>query len=78
MKLPATLKRFAAKIHDVDDDTYNANGYWVYLNDGWKNGDDPMGTNHTIHEETLKECASKLSMVMPCDCVDCAKTTARS
>jgi hypothetical protein len=34
MNLPATLKRYSAKICDYENDTRNDNGHWVHLADG--------------------------------------------
>lgn len=71
--LPGTLKRHAARICDYENDTRNDNGHWVYLADGWKNFDDPVAVNHTIHETTLAECAAVVRGAIPCDCEQCVK-----
>jgi hypothetical protein len=77
MNLPTTLKRYAAKICDYENDTRNDNGHWVHLADGWKNSDDPIGVNHTIHETTLTECAAIVRVAIPCDCADCVAGLAK-
>lgn len=71
MKLPKTLQKYAAKIDDFEDQTHEYNGYWVYLVAGWKNSNDPMGTCHAIHEDTVSACATLVRMAIPCDCSDC-------
>lgn len=70
-KLPRTLRKFASRITDYENDTCNDNGHWVYLADGWKNNDDPIAVNHTIHETTLAECVAMIRGAIRCDCADC-------
>jgi hypothetical protein len=72
-RLPGTLKRYAARICDYENDTSNDNGHWVHLANGWKNSDDPMGVSHIIHEMTLAQCATAARDALPCDCVECVK-----
>ncbi len=78
MNLPKTLKRYAAKIVDVEDDRGNQNGWWVHLADGWKNSNDPVGVCHIIHEDTLAECVQELRFALPCSCADCVAGLAKA
>jgi hypothetical protein len=70
-QLPGTLKQYAAKIESVSDERGSDNGYWVNLNNGWKDGSDPLGAGHTIHEDTQSDCSRAMASVMLCDCEDC-------
>lgn len=57
---------------DVIAEEYrDSDGYWIYLKPGWRNGQDPVGCEHGIHEDTKREAYSWLSSVLPCDCPDC-------
>jgi len=46
-------------------------GYWIALNLGWKWNGDPVGSCHTIHENTKREAHRQ--GVMRCACEDCTK-----
>jgi hypothetical protein len=69
-KLPATLRRYAHRITDFEDDRRNQNGYWVHLAAGWWS---PLDETHIIHENTLTDCLRRLSWATPCKCADCKK-----
>jgi hypothetical protein len=49
-------------------------GYWIELAPGWKNGDDPLGTCHGIHEDTKREALDKLKWVILCSCIECKQS----
>ena len=57
-------KRIAYEWQDGD-------GYWIELAKGWKNGQDPVGTLHTIHENTKREARSWVKAAVPCHCDEC-------
>ena len=49
-----------------------ADGIWVYLVYGYKNGfDDPVGALHIIHENTVKDVLMRVSGIKPCACKEC-------
>jgi hypothetical protein len=67
-KLPAPLRRYAAKIHDIDRDS---DGFWsIGLEDGWICTETET---HQIFEATPKEIAARFGAVVPCKCADCAR-----
>lgn len=68
MNIPATLKRFAAKIDSIDDERQADNGYWVNLKRGYI---DTESGCHAIHEDTLYACATRFGFVQECKCEDC-------
>jgi hypothetical protein len=72
-QLPKTLQRFAGKIEDISDVRVARDGFWIYLKRGWKDGSDPLGACHQVHENTITECASCMRGVLPCDCNECAQ-----
>ena len=45
MTIPGNLRRFAAKIEDVEDARASQNGWWIYLKQGWIHQHD----THQIH-----------------------------
>jgi hypothetical protein len=57
----------------VADEFRDSDGYWITLKRGWKNGQDPVGTLHQIHEDTKREAYSWLSSALPCDCAECVE-----
>jgi hypothetical protein len=76
MQVPATLKKFAHMIDEVEDDRGNQNGWWVHLKNGWIN---TFSETHMIHEDTLAECAVQLAQdVEPCVCRDCGQASHRA
>lgn len=58
-------KRISSIEHDAD-------GWWVYLADGWQNGSDPGC--HAFHEDTKREAlAAFRAWVKPCECQGCKR-----
>lgn len=55
-------------VHSISDERASGDGIWVYLRNGFNNGD---GGEHAIHEDTFAACAEKLSLITPCNCKDC-------
>jgi hypothetical protein len=61
-----------AKRTDVIQEEYrDSDGYWIHLRPGYRSGQDPVGCQHSIVEDTKREAYSWLSNVRPCDCDDC-------
>lgn len=58
------LERVEREYRDYD-------GYWIELRRGWKNGDDPVGVCHGIHENTRRDALKVLTWSIPCDCREC-------
>ena len=46
----------------------DGDGYWVYLANGWMCDE---GECHTIHEDTISECARRMKGVQPCTLPNC-------
>jgi len=64
--IPATLRRWAPIIQDVDRDP---DGWSVALKPGWFC---EITETHAIYENTLAEIASKLKLfIVPCQCEEC-------
>jgi hypothetical protein len=61
--------RVARVYHDSD-------GWWADCADGWKNGQDPIGTVHGAVEDTLPAVADAVQQFMPCDCQECRERIA--
>ncbi len=55
----------------IDAEWMDSDGYWIDLKPGWKNGDDPVGVLHGIHEDTKAEARRTLRSAMECDCEEC-------
>jgi hypothetical protein len=73
-QIPATLKRYAHRIDEVEDDRGNQNGWWVYLVPGLCRLGSPQ--EHIVHEDTLAICAQEVRDAEPCDCDDCRQCLA--
>ena len=68
MKLPKNLEKY---VDEIIDERSDDNGYWVYLNYGYKCS---MGASpHIIHEDTVKMCIDYLRYVEPCECKECVR-----
>ncbi len=52
---------------------HDSDGWWIELKYGWKNGDDPVGICHGIHEDTRREALAVLKYIVRCDCKECQK-----
>ena len=48
----------------------DSDGYWIELKRGYKSGNDPVGCEHQIHEDTKREAYAV--GVLVCDCPYCA------
>ena len=49
------------KIESISDERNNGDGWWLYLNKEYADLDfDPRSNCRTIHEQTLRECISRL------------------
>jgi len=68
--IPGTLKRFAAKIADVDRDP---DGWSVGLAPGWFCEETET---HAIFENTLEQIAARFASVVPCNCEECERLKA--
>ena len=64
-KLPATLRRYAVWISDIDRDP---DGWSVGLVHGWYC---PATETHCIHESTLAAIARKLNDIVRCSAETC-------
>ena len=51
----------------------SGDGYWIALKAGYKWAGDPIGSVHTIHEDTLQKAWQEY--VMKCNCRDCQTLT---
>lgn len=73
LKIPATLKRWAHLIEDIEDyrsQGKDGDGYWVHLKAGYINAPDEV---HSIHEDNITQCAEKFSGVEKCECEECLR-----
>ena len=61
-------KKYAERIKEIFHDE---DGYWVYTNPGWHNGDDYA--LHVIHEDTQAEILQQIRWTEPCDCEECTR-----
>ena len=75
MSIPKTLQKYADRISYVDDERRDDNGWWVGLKDGWQDRYNPQC--HTVHEDTLKECATIVKNAVPCTCDECTNALAK-
>ena len=78
MKIPATLKRYAHLIEEIEDyrsQGKDGDGYWVHLKPGWIC---TMTGVHSVHEDNITQCAELFPrFVKPCDCKDCQEMIER-
>ena len=64
---PEQVKGIAKKYYPmIQDCEQDEDGYWIYLNKGWTNGD-----SHTLVEDTKTQAIKQLRGVYPCDCKIC-------
>lgn len=75
LRLPKSLEKFRDKISDVEDYRASDDGYWVHLKCGWRTYD---GETHSIHEETITECAKLMKWIVPCTEPGCCNVPATS
>lgn len=73
MKIPATLKRYAHLIEDIEDyrsQGKDGDGYWVHLKPGWIN---TLTETHFVHEDNITQCLEvfKSGFVTRCECKEC-------
>ncbi len=71
LKIPASLRRFAKYIEDIEDyrdQGPGGDGYWIHLKKGYINA--PYEVHH-IHEDNITQCIPKFSGVVPCNCEQC-------
>jgi hypothetical protein len=64
-----TSRRMQARSVYVQKEYRECEQYWIDLNPGWQNGNDP-GT-HSIVEETKTRANEVLRRVRPCQCAEC-------
>jgi hypothetical protein len=73
--IPASLKRYAKYIEDIED--YRAqgpdgDGYWIHLKPGWIN---TFTETHSIHEDNISQCLPQFQYIKHCTCDQCKKVT---
>jgi hypothetical protein len=62
--------KYHSMIGEVSDETSSGDGYWAYLEKGFKS----TGTGcHIIHEDTQKDLLNELKTIVTCDCEKCTK-----
>jgi Zn-finger protein len=65
---PEQVKGIAKKYYPmIQDCEADEDGYWIYLNKGWTNGD-----CHTIHEDSKTQAIKCLPGVLKCECKICS------
>lgn len=69
-RLPKSFRKYADRVESVEDYRASGEGYWVHLACGWRT---PDGETHSIHEETITECARDLRDAEVCTVPGCCK-----
>ena len=62
MKIPKKYQERVMEIYQDDD------GWWIYLNRGWRVCDNLC---HTLHEDTQTRLLDELRKTVNCDCPYC-------
>jgi hypothetical protein len=60
----------------IDKIYHDSDGWWCDYAPGWKSCTDPLGAQHTEHEQTRSELMQLVRQAKRCDCDDCAKVLA--
>lgn len=55
----------------IQEEYWDDGTYWIALKPGFKDGSDPLGAVHGIHEDTPAEAYKALRDSIPCDCKEC-------
>ena len=64
------LAKHPDKIDEISDESWNDDGYWVYLKPGWICS---SSETHCVHEWDMADLKSAFRDVVVCDCEDCKK-----